>query len=247
MTTNYDPIAELYKRSKNQPWRTYVETYTLMKLIGDPTGRTVVDLGCGEGFYSRLVRKQGAEKVLGVDLSEGMIALACAQEAAQQLGIKYVVGDARKLALTEKYDLAIAAYLLNYARDRAELRAMCDSIARCLRPGGRFVTINSSPALDFRTAPCYRHYGFETRAVGALQEGMPITWTFFLEDETFDIENYFIDVSVHEEAFRSAGFREIHWHRPQLSPEGVAAHGRDFWTRFMEQPPIIGIECFKSD
>ena len=36
-------------------------------------------------------------------------------------------------------DLAVAAYLLNYATDRAELGAMCRGIARCLRPGGRFV------------------------------------------------------------------------------------------------------------
>ena len=29
MTTHYDPIAEQYKRSKLQPWRTHVESYTL--------------------------------------------------------------------------------------------------------------------------------------------------------------------------------------------------------------------------
>jgi hypothetical protein len=36
MTTDYDPIAEQYKRSKLQPWRTYIEAFTLMDLIGDP-------------------------------------------------------------------------------------------------------------------------------------------------------------------------------------------------------------------
>jgi hypothetical protein len=47
MTTNYDPIAQQYKRSKQQPWRTYVEAFTLMRLIGDPTGRAVIDVACG--------------------------------------------------------------------------------------------------------------------------------------------------------------------------------------------------------
>ena len=47
MTTNYDPIAEQYKRSKPQPWRTHIEAFTLMRLIGDPTGKTVVDIACG--------------------------------------------------------------------------------------------------------------------------------------------------------------------------------------------------------
>jgi ubiquinone/menaquinone biosynthesis C-methylase UbiE len=49
MTTNYDPIAEQYKRSKQQPWRAYVEAFTLMRLIGDPTGKKVIDIACGEG------------------------------------------------------------------------------------------------------------------------------------------------------------------------------------------------------
>lgn len=51
MATNYDPIAEQYKRSKQQPWRTHIETFTLMELIGDPAGEAVVDVACGEGFY----------------------------------------------------------------------------------------------------------------------------------------------------------------------------------------------------
>ena len=81
MTTNYDPIAELYRRAKQQPWRAYIETFTFMTLIGDPTGKAVIDIACGEGFYSRMVRERGAAKVTGVDLSEKMIALARASEA----------------------------------------------------------------------------------------------------------------------------------------------------------------------
>ena len=161
MTTDYDPIAEQYKRSKQQPWRTYIEAFTLMDLIGDPSGKEVIDIACGEGFYTRLLRQRGAEKVTGVDLSERMVELAKAQEAVQQLGIDYVVGDGRDLELGAKYDLAVAAYLLNYARDRGELGDMCKGIARCLRPGGRFVTVNCSPSLDFRVAPSYRKYGFK--------------------------------------------------------------------------------------
>ncbi|HEU0157413.1 MAG TPA: bifunctional class I SAM-dependent methyltransferase/GNAT family N-acetyltransferase, partial [Stellaceae bacterium] len=192
MTTNYDPIAEQYKRSKEQPWRTYIEAFTLMRLIGDPTGKAVIDIACGEGFYTRMIRQRGAAKVTGVDLSEKMIALARAAEAQQRLGIDYVVGDGRDLGLAPDYDLAIAAYFLNYAHDRAELAQMCRGIARCLKPGGRFVTVNSNPKCDFSAAPAYRKYGFETAVVGPLREGAPVTWTFYLDDGPFDIENYFL-------------------------------------------------------
>ena len=244
MTTNYDPIAEQYKRSKQQPWRTHIEAFTLMRLIGDPTSKAVVDIACGEGFYTRAIRQRGAAKVTGVDLSEKMIGLARASEAQQRLGIDYVVGDGRDPGLAAEYDLAIAAYFLNYAHDRAELNAMCSGIARCLKPGGRFVTVNSNPACDFAAAPSYRKYGFEASVVGPFREGAPITWTFYLEDGPFSIENYFLDSEIHEAALRAAGFRDISWHQPILSPEGVSAYGRDYWSALLDHSPVIFIECF---
>jgi ubiquinone/menaquinone biosynthesis C-methylase UbiE len=244
MTTNYDPIAEQYKRAKQQPWRAHIEAFTLMKLIDDPTGKAVVDIACGEGFYTRMIRQRGAAKVTGVDLSEKMIGLARASEAEQRLGIDYIVGDGRNLGVTADYDLAVAAYFLNYAHDRAELNAMCSGIARCLKPGGRFVTVNCNPACDFPTSPSYRKYGFETSVVGPFREGAPITWTFYLEDGPFAVENYFLSVEIHEEALRAAGFRVVCWHQPMLSPEGLSAYGSDYWSALLDHPPLIFIECF---
>ena len=243
MTTNYDPIAEQYKRAKQQPWRVHVEAFTLMRLIGDPAGKRVIDIACGEGFYTRMIRARGAAKVTGVDLSEKMIGLARASEAQHRLGIDYSVGDGRDLVVAADYDLAVAAYFLNYAHDRAELNAMCGGIARCLKPGGRFVTVNSNPACDFPAAPSYRKYGFETSAIGPLREGAPITWTFYLEDGPFSIENYFLSVDVHDETLRAAGFRDVHWHQPMLSPEGDSAYGHDYWLTLLDHPPLIFMEC----
>ena len=245
MTTDYDPIAEQYKRSKLQPWRAHIEAYTLVGLLGDLAGKSLVDVACGDGYYTRRVRALGAGKVLGVDLSQRMVDLARAQEAQHALGIEYEVADARDLRLAEACDLAVAAYLLNYARDAAELGAMCRSLARGLKPGGRFVTVNQSAALDFRAAPSYRTYGFETTALGEWREGAPITWTFYLDDGPFSIENYHLDVATHEEALRSAGFREIRWHPPRLSPEGESAFGWEFWRVFLDHSPITFIECVK--
>ena len=150
-----------------------------MKLIGDPAGKAVIDIACGEGFYTRMLRQRRASKVTGVDVSEKMIGLARACETQQRLGIDYIVGDGRDLGLNADYDLAVAAYLLNYAHNRAELNAMCSGIARCLKPGGRFVTVNINPACDFPAAPSYHKYGFETSVVGPFREGAPITWTFY--------------------------------------------------------------------
>src|SRR3954470_9318476 len=112
MTTDYDAIAEEYRRAKLQPWRRFIESFTLMGLVGGLSGEAVVDLACGEGFYTRLLRQAGAGRATGVDLSERMVGLARAQEEASPLGVDYLVGDARGLALAAEYDLAVAAYLL---------------------------------------------------------------------------------------------------------------------------------------
>src|SRR5437763_15976790 len=144
MDTDYDQIAGQYKRAKLQPWRTHIERYTLLRLVGDLAGKAVLDLACGEGYYTRELRRRGAARVVGVDLSAGMIGLAEAEEARRPLGVEYRVGDARALDVPGEFDLAFAAYLLNYAHTAEELTQMCRPVARALRPGGRFVTANTN-------------------------------------------------------------------------------------------------------
>jgi len=141
-----------------------------------------------------------------------MIALAEAQEARQPLGVTCAMAGARELSEEDPVDLTVAAYLLNYARNREKLQAMCDGIAQSLTPGGRFVTVNTNPALDLTAAPSHRTYGFETTAVGQRQEGTPIQWTFHLEGGPFAIESYHLGVAAHEEAFERADFSDVRWH-----------------------------------
>lgn len=238
MSTNYDDghAAEDYRDAKRQPWRTAVEAGSFLGLIGDVTGRSVVDLACGEGHYTRKLRRAGAE-IVGVDLSTRMIDLAREEESRRPLGIDYRVGDGRSPGLEPRHDLVVAAYLLNYARDRDELEAMCRGVASCLRPGGRFVTVNSNPALA-APAPSYRRYGFEV-SVADEAEGAAMTWIFHLDAGPLKVENYRLSAESHQRALGAAGFRNIAWHAPTVSRAAVDDHGEDFWRTFLEHPPII--------
>jgi ubiquinone/menaquinone biosynthesis C-methylase UbiE len=76
MRTDYDVIAGEYRQAKQQPWRMHVESYTLFDLLGELSGKTVLDLACGEGFHTRGLKQRGAAHVVGVDASAGMIELA---------------------------------------------------------------------------------------------------------------------------------------------------------------------------
>ena len=86
MDTDYDRIAEQYQRARLQPWRTHIERYTLLRLAGDVAGKAAIDLACGEGYYTRALRQQGAARIVGVDLSQVMIGLAEAEEGATAAG-----------------------------------------------------------------------------------------------------------------------------------------------------------------
>jgi len=240
MGTDYDAIAADYRRAKQQPWRLAIESYTLMGLVGDLERRSAVDVACGEGFYTRLLRRHGAARVVGVDVSEGMIRLAREAEEVAPLGVEYRVGDALRLDLPETFDLAVAAYLLNYARDADELAAMCRGVARCLRPGGRFVAVNSNPGMDYRRLPSFRRYGFDVHLSGEVRDGTPFTWTFYLDGGPVRVENYHLGVATHEAALRSVGFHDVTWHRPRLAPD-AAADGD--WSSFLEHPPVVFLEC----
>lgn len=245
MATNYDTIAADYKRAKQQPWRYFIERYTLLRLIGNLEGLAVLDLACGEGYYTRELRHRGAGKVVGVDLSEGMVKLAREEEARNPLGIEYDVGDARTFDGPQRFDLVVAAYLLNYASTKEELTSMCLAVARALRPGGRFVTVNNNPDQPPEFFATSRQFGFVKSTPGKLQEGAPIIYTIFQDEGSFDITNYWLSTRAHEECLGAAGLREVRWHPPRVSPEAQPSVGDIFWEPFLNHPPITFLECVR--
>jgi SAM-dependent methyltransferase len=174
-----------------------------------------------------------------------MIGLAEAEEARRPLGIEYRVGDIRTVEVPGEFDLAFAAYLLNYAHTAEELTQMCRAVARALRPGGRFVTVNGNPEEPTVAFPVAREYGFSRRVEGDLVEGAPIVLEFFLAEGSFEVTNYYLSVRTMEKAFRAAGLRDVRWHAPEVSPEGLREFGPGYWADFLAHPPVAFIACVK--
>jgi toxoflavin synthase len=243
MTTNYDLIAEQYKRSKLTPWRTYIERYTLLELLGDVRGKSILDLACGEGFYSRIFKRQGAARVLGVDLSSRMVDLARASEGESRLGVEYAVGDATAFEPDDTFDIVTAAYLLNYADTPEKLLAMCQTVSRSLRPGGRFVTVNNNPSQAPERFAAAKKYGFVKSIREPLRAGTPITYTIFQNGSSFSFDNYYLSLDTHEQALAAVGLRDVEWVRPRLSPEW--SEDPAFWDDFFEDPSVIFLQCRK--
>ncbi|HCO25238.1 MAG TPA: class I SAM-dependent methyltransferase, partial [Gimesia maris] len=59
-------------------------------------------------------------------------------------------------------------------------------------------------------------------------------------------ENYHLTADTHETAFRTAGFNEVRWHAPQLSPDGLTDNTPEYWSPLLTNSPITFIECVKQ-
>ncbi len=113
----------------------------LLDLLGDVSGRMVLDAGCGEGYLSRILTARGAH-VTGVDLSPRLIALARAKDLGGR--IAYRVADL-SMPLPEHrecFDAVVSYMVLN---DVEDYRGFAATLGQVLRSGGRAVLAFNSP------------------------------------------------------------------------------------------------------
>ncbi len=103
----------------------------MLDAIGEVRGLRVIDLGCGEGRFCRMLTERGA-RVVGVDLCEEFIESAQAQRACDEV---YQVGDMERLAGIADcgFDLAVSYLTLI---DVLDYESAVREAFRVLRPGG---------------------------------------------------------------------------------------------------------------
>ena len=107
----------------------------LKAMLPDLTGTSVIDLGCGYGWFCRVARELGACDVTGVDISEKMLARAA--ELTDDTQIHYQRSDLESLKLRENsLDLVYSSLALHY---HPELDALFARVQRALKPGGSLV------------------------------------------------------------------------------------------------------------
>ncbi len=104
-------------------------------LLPDLRDKCVLDLGCGFGWHCRYARQQGARSVLGVELSEKMLARANA--TTHHSAIEYRRCAIEDLELPAgQFDLVLSSLALHYVEP---FDSVCRNVYRWLKSGGRFV------------------------------------------------------------------------------------------------------------
>jgi len=136
----YDDLNRVISMGRDQRWRRLV-----VDMGGIGPGQSVLDLGTGTGDLAEAARVRVGEtgRVLGLDLSENMLAVA-RQKIARHGWSNVVVrrGNAEATEVPDaSVDVVTMGWVLRNVGDRA---ATYREIRRVLKPGGRFVSLDMS-------------------------------------------------------------------------------------------------------
>ncbi|MDF2661683.1 MAG: hypothetical protein K0Q94_4474 [Paenibacillus sp.] len=145
----YDGFAMQYREILNkggaggpEPAFRYMEEQ--LGWLGDLAGKSICDIGCGQGQLSIRLAGMGAN-VTGVDLSAEQLAYAAAEDASGQ--IAWVRDDAMSLSSIqdESFDFAVSSVML---MDVPDHRSVFSAAWRILKPGGYLIWVIMHPCFQ---------------------------------------------------------------------------------------------------
>lgn len=111
------------------------EWHQLRPLFPPLEGKSVLDLGCGYGWHCKFAEEQGGARILGIDLSERMIAEAKRRNSGAK--ITYRVCGIEEYEYPEGiWDLVVSNLALHYIED---LEQVFQKVHRTLKPEGIFL------------------------------------------------------------------------------------------------------------
>ena len=132
VASRYDFLNDLLSLGRTKAWRKNVTS-----IIAPKPGMKVLDIAAGTGSSSRPLVDKGAQ-VIALDFSEGMLA----QGRKQHKDIKFVQGDALKLAFDENsFDVTTISFGL---RNTSNASAALKEALRVTKPGGKIVVVEFS-------------------------------------------------------------------------------------------------------
>ncbi|MBN2053218.1 class I SAM-dependent methyltransferase [Candidatus Woesearchaeota archaeon] len=244
-TEQYNEIADAYSQMFN-PTKKHVLIPTFKKLFGDVKDKSVLDLACGEGFFTRILAEAGASEVVGVDISKELIWKAVNIEKKNPLGIEYHVEDVLKMDLGKRFDLVTAVYLLNYAHTKEELIGMAKKAHSHLAENSFFCTITQNPDLKPMNYFEYDRRFTNVNGNKFLKGGDKVRCEIHEPGKApFEFFCYMWSRKTYEECLKAAGFKAVSWVDAIISDEGIKEYGSQYWDKFRKNPSPIGIICTK--
>jgi demethylmenaquinone methyltransferase / 2-methoxy-6-polyprenyl-1,4-benzoquinol methylase len=140
---HYDRINQIFTWGMDKKWRTAAARECIQN-----NPQRFLDLACGTGDLSQTVAQMAKQdtEITGMDFSQPMLEVARKKAQERGLKISYVPGDAASLPFPDAYfdcvGISFAFRNLTYRHPNAERHIA--EVLRVLKPGGRFVAVESS-------------------------------------------------------------------------------------------------------
>jgi SAM-dependent methyltransferase len=187
----------------------------MLEMCGDVDGKSVLDLGCGEGRFCRMLAERGA-KTIGLDPTPPLIKTA---RERQPEGC-YVKASAESVPLqSEVFDIVVSYLTLV---DIPDFRAAIKESARVLKPGGLFVVANLASHASTSANGWVRNENGERLYFPIdnymYEFGQEVAW------RDIRIVNYHRPLSAYMEAYLSSGLVLKKFLEPTPSDEDIRAH-----------------------
>lgn len=210
MSLQYDQIGGHYNSIKKLPLD-LVQTVTALAYIGNIEGQEVLDLACGSGYYSRRAVDQGAQRVVGLDISSAMIE-AAQREFQGDDRFEFHVADCCKPLHVGTFDVVFAMWFLNYAATAEKQLAMWQNMYAHVKPGGRCIGI--IPNFNrFNEQPPEGQFGSHMEVIQHVRDGVKYKCSLDV-DPPISFEGYLLRRDVYESCAQKAGFVDLQWLEP---------------------------------
>jgi toxoflavin synthase len=231
--TDFDRVTNYTSYIEDDPFRRGLHLPAVEEALGDPNKKRFLDIGCGDGLFSRLLAERGAA-VIGYDRARRQIEQAQAHIGVPGLDVTFVVATPQTFFHDGIFDAATSVMVLQHATSLEELAAFFRSASRHLGPGGQFISIVFNPLFsafgeDFVVRRFTKlenntiHTDFLDRASGRVE--MTVEGNHQYTSEEF------------ERAAVSGGMKLTAWRQLFATPDAIRRMGASFWRPCHEHQP----------
>ncbi|MGI6173600.1 MAG: class I SAM-dependent methyltransferase [Christensenellales bacterium] len=202
----------------------------MLKFMGDVKGKTILDLGCGEGGYSRKLVKRGAALV-SVDCSTKAIEYAVALAKKENLPIEHHIRNSNDLfdIESERFDIVLCSMKL---MDCEDFEGTLREAVRVLKPNGQLFASVLHPCFDgnHETGIGRQGVGID-RQVVVMNYFEPKEWEAPLWRGTIPVIWRHRTLQEYVKAFLAAGLTIVDLNEPQATEEQAQSSVPLAWLR----------------
>ena len=210
-------------------YNAHFERPNTLELIGDVSGKKVLDLGCGSGLYAQILLARGASAVTCIDASQEMIEIVKGKLGETVSAYAQDLSKGLPEEEDAQYDVVICPLMIHYIQD---LRPLFNDVKRVLKAGGEFVFSTHHPFADFECSVSGNYYDKELVEDMWNTIGDPVPVAFYrrsLQDITDAITESRMAILALSEGKVNDKIREIF---------------EEHYQRLSTFPSFIFIKCF---